>query len=420
MKKFIKSIISIFLIFTMVLGLASCSQSNEKNATKEETTQKEEPSSYEEILKTAKGTTVNFYGYGGDESYNKWVDNVLAKEVKEKYNVTLKRVPMDIDDVLNKLLGEKQGNADGTIDLVWINGENFYKAKKADLLYGPFVDKLPNFEKYTDTKSSDVTTDFGYPIEGYESPYGKAQFVMIYNKDMVKELPKNTDELLKLCKDNPGKFTYPAPPDFTGSVFVRNVIYDILGPNIFDNLPDDKEKVKEAIKPALDYLVSLKPYLWNEGKTYPSTLAQVDNMFADKQVLSSMSYNPNAIDARKALGEYPENATSNIFEKGTIGNTHFVGIPFNSKNKNGAMVVANEILTPKIQSSKYEPSVWGDLPVLEIDKMKDDEKKLFDNIKISESTVPMDTLLENRYPEPSASLVPIIEQIWEEYVVQGQ
>lgn len=412
-----KRIASILLILAMAFSLISCSKPEEKASDEQPKTSSS--ISYDDALSKSKGKTVNFYGFGGDESYNKWVDNVLAKEVKEKYDITLKRVPMNIDEILNKLLGEKQADSKGTIDLVWINGENFYTAKKAGLLYGPYTDSLPNFQKYVDTKSSDVTKDFGYPIEGYESPYGKAQFVMIYNNDIVKNLPKNTDELLKLCKENPGKFTYPAPPDFTGSVFVRNIIYDILGPDVLNNLPADKEKVKEAIKPALDYLVSLKPYLWNKGKTYPATLAQLDNMFADNQALASMSYNPNAIEARKALGEYPKNAVSGLFEKGTIGNTHFVAIPFNSESKEAAMVVANEIMSPKIQSSKYEPKVWGDLPIVDPSKLSPDEKKMFDAVSISKSTIPMETLLKNRQPEPSADLIPIIEKIWEEYVLKG-
>lgn len=408
-----KKVISVLLICIMALTLASCGKNNDAKP------QESKSTSYEDVLASAKGSTVNFYGFGGDESYNKWVDNVLAKEVKEKYNITLKRVPMNIDDILNKLLGEKQGNSEGTIDLVWINGENFYSAKKAGLLYGPFTDILPNFSKYVDTSSSDATKDFGYPIEGYESPYGKAQFVMVYNNDLVKDFPKNTTDLLELCKKNPGKFTYPAPPDFTGSVFVRNVIYDIVGADKILNLPDDKEKVKEAIKPALDYLVSLKPYLWNQGKTYPATLAQLDNMFADNQVIGSMSYNPNAVEARKAIGEYPKNAVATIFDKGTIGNTHYVAIPFNAKNKNGAMVVANEILTPKVQASKYDPKVWGDLPAIDNDKLSAEDMKYFENITIAPSTVPMDTLLEKRLPEPPAYLVPLIEKIWEEYVLKG-
>ena len=52
---------------------------------------------------------------------------------------------MDASVFVNRLLTEKQaGQSRGTIDLVWINGENFRTARQADLLYGPFTQLLPN------------------------------------------------------------------------------------------------------------------------------------------------------------------------------------------------------------------------------------------------------------------------------------
>lgn len=404
-----KKTIFILLALTLMLSFAGCSKKQ---------TQKEEAKieNWQQVLDGAKGSTVNFYGYGGDENINKWVDNVLAKKVKEDYDITLNRVPMDIDSILNKLLGEKQANNEkGSIDLVWLNGENFYAAKKANLLYGPFTNIIPNFEKYVDNKANDINKDFGYSVDGYESPFGRAQLVMVYNKDMVNKLPKSIQELMELCKANPGKFTYPAPPDFTGSAFVRNVIYDIVGEEKLKGLKT-KEEIEKAIEPAINYLNDLKPYLWNEGKTYPATLAQLDNMFADKQVLGTVTYAPNAIDGRIKTGEYPSKAVSSVFDKGTIGNTHFVAIPYNSENKKGAMAVANAILSVEMQSSKYDPLNWGDLPALDNNKLSDDEKSMFNKVKLSDAIVKQDELLSHRCSEPDADIIPIIEKIWMERV----
>ena len=54
-------------------------------------------------------------------------------------------------------------------------------------------DKLPNFEKYVDGKSEDVTLDFAYEIDGYEAPYGKAQMVMLADKAVVEDVPKSAE-----------------------------------------------------------------------------------------------------------------------------------------------------------------------------------------------------------------------------------
>lgn len=373
--------------------------------------------SWDEIVKLASGTKVTFYGWGGDENINRWLDNSVAKELKEKYNITLERVPMLPNEYLPKLLNEKQINAKGTIDIVWINGENFYNAKQQGLLYGPFTDKLPNFQKYINKNSPDVIYDFGHPVEGFESPYGKAQLVLIGETSKIDFLPKDYREFMELAKKYPGKITYPNVTDFTGSAFVRNIIYDIVGYEVFLNLEADKEKVREAIQPALDYFVQLKPYLWRQGKTYPSTLAQLDNMFADGEVYVTMNYTPFHVATKIKEGVFPKTSKSFLFEKGTIGNTHFLAIPFNAPNKAAAMVVINHILSPEVQASKFNPKVWGDLPVVEYELLNEEEKNMFNTIDLGEGVLPVETILKHRVPEMRAELVPIIETLWREVVL---
>lgn len=407
MKKIVSFILTLVLGFT----ITACSKkqvSEDKNVLEKD---------WNTILSEAKGSTVTFYGWGGSDMTNKWLDNFVAKNLKEQYDINFKRVGMDIDDILNKLVGEKQANSkNGNIDIVWINGENFYTAKKNSLIFGAFAEKIPNFNKLIDKSSHEVKYDFGFPVDGLEIPYGKAQFVIIYNGDKIAKVPSGHRELLEFAKSNPGKFTYPAPPDFTGSAFVRNIIYDIVGYEKFVDMKADKETVEKAIQPAIDYLKELKPYLWNQGKTYPATIDQLDNMYADGQVLMSMTYSPYSISGRIDNGLFPQGTKSFLFEKGTIGNTHFLTIPFNAPNKAGALVALDFILSAKAQASKYNPQNWGDLPVLDNDKLNDSEKKFFDEVNLGKGSIPQDVLLKHRLPEMPADLVPIIEKIWLENI----
>ena len=405
-----KKIFLFFMCTVLVLGLAACGQ---RNVSETDVISK----SWDDIIKDAKGTTVNFYGWGGDQRINSWIDTYLAKELKEKYDITLNRVGMNIDEILNNLINEKQLDVNnGNIDVVWINGENFFTAKENELLFGPFTDKLPNFNNYIDKDSVEVKYDFGFPVEGYEAPYGKAQFVMTYDSAKIKVIPKNHQELLQFAKDNHGKFTYPAPPDFTGSAFVRNMIYDIVGHEQFIDMKADEETVKKAIQPAIDYFNELKPYLWKEGKTYPADSGLLDNMYSDNEVIMTMSYNPNAASGKIQTGEFPKTTKTFIFDKGTIGNTHFLTIPYNAPNKAGALAVIDYVLSVEAQSSKYAPKNWGDLPVLDNNKLNDKEKKVFNSIVLGEATLPQDELLSHRLPEMPANLIPIIEKIWMESV----
>lgn len=372
---------------------------------------------FEQMKETAKGTTVNFYGWGGSQATNDWIDKYLAPIVKEDYDITLNRVGMNIEDILTLMQQEKTaGKKDGSVDLVWINGENFYTAKQGGLLYGPFTDRLPNFEKYVDVNSEEITQDFGYKTDGFEAPYSKAQFVMVYDSTKIPNPPKSAKELLEWCKANPGKFTYPAPPDFTGSAFVRNIISDLVGYKQFMNTKDETQ-IRKDVKPAMDYFNELKPLLWNEGKTYPPDNPTLINMFQDGEVEMCMSYDPNFASLEIEQGRLPKTTKTFLFDKGTVGNTSFVAIGQNSANKAGAMLVANAILSVKAQATKYDPKIWGALSVLDMNKLSPEEKQEFEKIKVGTATLPLDELLSHRIPEMPADVVPVIEKIWTEEVL---
>ena len=410
-----KRVLTAFLAAAMTFSLAACgsgsgdSSSQEQNGSVDDMT-------FDEMVEAAEGTTVTFYGWGGDEKLNDWLDNKFAPLMKEKYDITMERVPMDIDQVLSQLSGEIEGGEeDGSIDMIWINGENFQSAKENNMLYGPFTDKLPNFNDYVDAESEDVTLDFAYPVEGYEAPYGKAQVVMIADTAVTPDVPKSAEALEEFVKKYPGKVTYPALPDFTGSAFVRNIIYEICGYEQFLDMEADKETVREAVEPAMEYLRGLNPYLWNEGKTFPDSSTTLDNMFADGEVVLNMTYDAYATALNIESGTYTDTTETFQFDKGTIGNTNFMAVAANSGNKAGAMVAINEMLSPEIQADRYEQ--LRVIPVLDNSKLSEEQKAAFDAVDLGEGVIPQDELLSKRLPEMPAELVPIIEEIWTEEVV---
>ena len=419
-----KRLLAFFMAAVMTCSLVACGSDNSQESSQagigEQTTEDTEKDvaemTFEEMKEAAKGTCVTFYGWGGDENLNQWLDTVFAPAMKEKYDITMERVPMDIDQILSQLSGEIQaGSKDGSIDMIWINGENFQSAKENNMLFGPFTDKLPNFNSYVDATHEDNTLDFAYPIEGYEAPYGKAQVVFIADSAVTPETPKNAEELMEFVKKYPGKVTYPALPDFTGSVFVRNIIYDICGYEQFLTMEADKATVKAAIEPALEYLRQLNPYLWNEGQTFPESSTTVDNMFADGELVLNVTYDAYATALKIEDGTYTETTTTFQFDKGTIGNTNFMAIAANSGNKAGAMVAINEMLSPEMQVSRYQELKV--IPVLDNSKLSSEQQELFANVDLGKGTIPQDELLSKRLPEMPAELVPIIEEIWLEEVV---
>ena len=396
------------LLLAGIMSLSGCSASKQsidpQNA------------SWDEIVEAAKGSTVTFYGWGGDENRNNWLNTTVAEQVKDKYDITLEVVGMDINDILAKLSGEKQAIATkGSIDMIWINGENFYSAKENGLLYGPFTDKLPNMENYIDLDDPETLNDFCMPIDGYEAPYAKAQMVLFNDSAVTPETPANAAEFMEFCKKYEGKVTYPALPDFTGSAFVRNIIYDLCGWEQFQTMEADYDTVKTAIEPALDYLRQLNPYLWNQGKSFPESSTKVDAMFADGEVVMNMSYSPFSVATGIDQGIYTDTTRTFVFDNGTIGNTNYMAIAYDAPNKAGAMVVINEIISADIQLTQY--AQLKELPVVATDKLSADEKAAFGAVDLGQGVLSQAELLAHRLPEMPASLVPIIEEIWLNEVV---
>jgi len=377
------------------------------------------PVNFDAAKKSAAGKTVNFYGWGGDQNINQWIDTILAPTLKEKYDVSLVRVPMDIGDILSKLMGEKQAGVNsGDIDVVWINGENFYAAKTAGFLYGPIIDKIENYARYIDAGATDSNFDFGVAVEGMEVPYGKAQLVFIADSAVLPGFPASAGELLELAKRNPGRLTYPAPPNFTGSAFVRNIISDIVGFDAFFNAPSDEQGLYAVIKPALDYLAALKPYLWQKGETYPRDNIALDSMYADGLALMTMNYTPFHAAQRIAAGQFPPTSRTFVFDRGNIGNTHYVAVPYNAPNKDAALVLINHIISAEMQISKYDTKNWGDLPIFDINRLNQAERSLLDGIDNGVGILSPAELQAKRISEVQAEKVPVIDRLWYRYILE--
>ena len=369
--------------------------------------------------------TVTIYGWGGDPRVNEWIDNELAPYASDNYGIEVVRVPMNIDEILMKLTNEKNYSDSGSIDVIWINGENFYYAKQYDLLHGPFLDKIENAKKYIDLEGPEATVDFGYPTEGYEAPWGKAQFVFVHDKEALPEPPKNSGELKEMVMNNRGKFTYPEAVDFVGSAFVRTVIYDIVGYENIRDLPADYDEIKTAIMPAMDYLNEIKPYLWKEGKTYPKDSAQLDGLYQDKEVYIAMDYNANKALSKVMNKSWSESTETFVWEKGTPFNTHFLAIAAKAPHLENSMKLIEAALSPDMQISKANLNGWGDLPVLDYDKLSEAEQKRLDDAlspseQFKNSILSYDELSDHKQPELRADLVTIIEKVWEDVVLFGE
>ena len=357
----------------------------------------------------AKGQTVYFNAWAGSETINAYIA-WAGGELSQRFGITLAHVKIaDAAEVVRRVRDEvRAGKPDGSVDMVWINGENFRAMKADHLLFGPFAESLPNF-KFVDVEGKPTTlVDFAEPVEGFESPWGMAQLTFFGDGAKISSPPKSMAELVEFANANPGRVTYPAPPDFHGTTFVKQVLIETIADHGPLSKPAEKEQFTALSGPMFRLLDRLHPHLWREGKQFPQSQAQLKQMLADGELLMALTFNPNEPANLVASGELPGSTVAWQHKAGTIGNTHFVAIPINSKVTAAAQVVANFLLSPEAQGRKADLKTWGDPTVLALSKLSADEARFFTSSNVpGRVTEPAPAILE-----PHGSWVPLIEKAW--------
>jgi putative thiamine transport system substrate-binding protein len=369
--------------------------------------------SFDDALAEARGQTVYWHAWGGDPQINDYIEWIGA-EVEARHGIELVHVKLtDTAEAVARVVAEKAAGRTegGAVDLIWINGENFASMKAQDLLFGPFAQDLPNF-RYVDTAGKPtMLVDFTVPTEGLEAPWGMAQFVFLYDTAVVAEPPRSIPALLEWVEANPGRFTYPAPPDFIGSTFLKHVLAELTDRPEALQRPMDQAEFAAVTAPLWAWLEEARPHLWRKGASYPLSGPALHQLLDDGEVDLSMAFNPAEASAAISAGRLPETVRSFILEDGTIGNTHFVAIPFNAAHKAGAMVVADFLMSPAAQAHKQDPRVWGDGTVLDLDALPGQDRARFDALPLGIATLPPDALTPVR-PEPHPSWMVEIEAEW--------
>ncbi|MPZ08862.1 MAG: ABC transporter substrate-binding protein [Kiloniellaceae bacterium] len=369
-----------------------------------------------EILKAAEGQTVYWNAWGGDERINAYIAWV-RDQVKQNFSIDLQHVKLtDTADAVSRVLAERAAGKkeDGAIDLIWINGENFAAMKDKQLLYGPFTKVLPNFDLVDFDNKPSTLVDFTVPTEGYEAPWGMAKLNFIYDSARVEKTPGSIPELLDWAKTYPGRFTYPAPPDFLGSTFLKQVLIELAPDPAFLQAPvENDSQVEQVARPLWQYLDALHPHLWRGGKGFPASGPAQRQLLDDGEVDITLSFYPSEASSAIANDLLPETARTFVLDKGTIGNTHFVAIPFNAKAVEGALVVTNFLMSPKAQAVKQSPEAWGDDTVLALSKLSDGDRQLFATLPRGDATLSPEELGPTLL-EPHPSWMTRIEAEWQQ------
>lgn len=377
--------------------------------------------------------TVNLYYWGGSDQINIWMDQIAAAGLA-KEGVTLNPVRITgtkdaVDLVLTEMSAGK-GIGEGSVDAIWVNGENFATLKRQDALFGAFAHKVPNSGNIEwnaeDPRSLLNLRDFGVETGNAEMPWSGEQYVCAANTARVDraDLPSTFEGLKAYLEANPGKFTYVKPPHYVGNTFVQSAIYahnpDGNGAAPFQESITDMgaEELARLVTPGLEYLKSLEPLLLGAqggNARYPEDPGALDGMFLNGEINISCKFGLYAVAKGLENGTYPEGAEAFVFPEGNmIKNKNYLVIPANAPNPAATIVMTNFMASVDAQMTKLKYT--GMPPGIDPWTLSDADVAALTEASPGLIGVTQGDLDANTAPDTNATLVDVIEATWLEYI----
>jgi putative thiamine transport system substrate-binding protein len=375
--------------------------------------QSPDPSDWDAVLAEARGQTVYWHAWGGSTLTNDFIA-WAGGEVADRFGVTVEQVKLsDTAEAVSRVIAEKAAGKDegGGVDLIWINGKNFAAMKEQGLLFGPWAEALPNWSLVDAQANPAVAYDFTVPTEGYEAPWGMAQIVFFHDTARLPDPPRSMAALLDWAAANPGRFAFPQPPDFLGSTFLKQALYELTPDPAILQAPVDQADYDAATAPFWAFLEALTPNLWRGGAAYPQSGPRLIQLMADGEIDLALSFNPNEASNAIANSELPDTVRTYVLNAGTIGNASFVAIPYNATARAGAMVLADFLMSPEAQARMQDPAVWGVGTVLSMDRLPPEDRARFDALSLGVATL-SPAELGQPLPEPHPSWMVRLEEDW--------
>ncbi len=375
--------------------------------------------------------SVNWFHWGGSEELNSWIERAVVPKMKAK-GITLKTTRIGgTREAVDLVLTEKQAGktlGEGSVDMIWLNGDNFYTLASQDALFGSFADKVPNAKNFefneADPRAQLNLSDFGTPTKAREMPWSGEQYVCYFDTARLsrEKAPEDFVELEQWLTKSPGRFTYVKPPHYIGNTFVQTVLYAFnpsgKGFADFQNPLSSFTPAQFAklTKPGFDYLKRIEPLLLGgENPIYPQNQGVNQALFNNGEVDMACEFGLYIVDAKKKTGAFPDTAETLAFPKsGMIKNKNFLAIPANAPHPAAALILANVMSTVELQISKLKAIGYP----LGIDgwKLGIRDRTLATRAAPSHHGVSAEVLSNAAVADTNASLVKVIERVWAEYI----
>lgn len=355
--------------------------------------------SWEEITKQAAGTTVNFMMWQGSPVINDYINNYVVPTLRKDYNIDLQITGGQGPEIVQLVMGEKEAGVNaGQVDMVWINGETFFQLRRINGLFGPFVNRLPNAQ-YIDFSNVYISTDFQQPVNYMECPWGISQFALVYDSLQVPQPPRNLAQLEAYIKDKPGTFTISN--DFSGMTMLKSMLAELSGSPTGLDGPFDEAKYERLSSELWAFLNRNKQYFWKEGTTFPKEHSTMDQLFASGELYLSFGFSEGGVEEKVKRGLFPKTTRAYAWDNGTVLNANYLGIPYNSANQAGALMVINFLISPAAQLRKADPEGMDANTVLSLERLPQEWREKFDAAPQRQYGASMEDLKDRAIQEPA-------------------
>ena len=381
---------------------------------------------------------VRWYHWGGSEELNLWIEAVVAPAMAaEGVRLESVRVPATRDavDVVLAEASAGRGLGRGSVDLVWINGDNFRTLAQADLLFGPFADRIPNARWYlldeNDPAAAVNLYDLGTPTLLRSIPWFAGQYVCYVDTARLplERAPRDHAALAALARERPGRFTYVRPPDYIGTAFVQQALVALqpdaprLQPFLDDVAALPAAEVARLLEPGFAYLRALEPFLLGGGgadgargtPVYPPSAAAWERLVASGEV--DLACEDNVFHAQIAVerGRLPESVRAIVFPEGAMRvNKSFLAIPANAPNPAAALLLADHLSSFESHLSKLE--LIGYPLALDVARLTSEQRAAAQAVSPDLRGLSYDELARHAVPDMHASWVPVIDRLWERWI----
>lgn len=246
--------------------------------------------------------------------------------------------------------------------------------------------------------------DFGVTVDGQELPWGIAQFQLIVRDILLTDVaPKGVltaEQFLLLAERFPGRLSYPKPPSFHGTSWLKALAYELIAdPQLLQQDPKTVA-VGQVLAPLWRYLDQLHPHLWRQGQEFPGSAEQQRQWFNHGTLDNAVTFNPNEIPALQQQLRLTPAARAVSLGATALTNFHYLAIPRASDQQSAALRVINFLLSEKAQQRKAALDGWGD-PMVITPSTPSEATEEAAGVRLFPS-----------HPEPHVQWTSVLEQAW--------